>query len=145
MTPKGGRRWRARHKDVGDDALIAIGFEKELPAVNEWIAGITENIGLWLSPLDRLVLRDCQRTLPRTRLIVLKWSWSILAPKPPRGGVMRRAVASRPSHPYHHIQTLQACWPRVWIDRAFHTFTLRLPGFSVSRAGRLPELVIRSM
>jgi len=32
----------------------------------------------------------------------------------------------------------------VWIDRAFHTFTLRLPGFLVSRAGRLPELVIRS-
>jgi len=62
-----------------------------------------------------------------------------------RGGVMQQAVPSRPVHPYLHVQTLQASWPRVWIDRAFHTFTLRLPGFLMSRAGRLPELVIRSM
>jgi hypothetical protein len=62
-----------------------------------------------------------------------------------RGAVMQQAVPSRLVHPYHHVQTLQASWPRVWTERAFHIFVLGLPGFLVSRTGRLPEFVIRSM
>ncbi len=62
-----------------------------------------------------------------------------------RGAVMQQAVPSQLVHPYHTVQTLQASWPTLSTERAFLAFILGLPGFFVSRAGRLPEFVIRSM